>query len=84
MVRYTCTFCGRPITENDCFHSYPADDFEVIPHIRSVIVLDDIANVHDMDLDEPWEHIYGEEKASDSVGKFGRLTYARVASTGCQ
>jgi hypothetical protein len=61
-----------------------ADDFEVIPHIRSVIALDDIAIVHDMDLDEPWEHIYGEEKTSDSVSKFGRLTYARVAGTGCQ
>jgi hypothetical protein len=63
----------------------PADDFEVIPHIRSVIALDDDAN-HDMDLDEPWEHIYdnnGEGKASDGV-KFGRLTYARVAGTGCQ
>jgi hypothetical protein len=63
------------------------DGFEVIPHIRSVIALDDIANVHDMDLDEPWEHIYannGECKASDGVGKFGRASYARVAGTGCQ
>jgi len=58
------------------------DDFEVIPHIRSVIALDDVDNVHDMDLDEPWEHIYGEEKVSD--GKFGRPSYARVAGTGCQ
>jgi hypothetical protein len=66
------------------FFYYPADDFEVIPHIRSVIALDDMGIVHDMDLDEPWEHIYGEEKASDSVSKFGRLTYARVAGTGCQ
>ena len=42
----------------------------------------------DWDSDEPWEHIYdnnGEEKASsDGVSKFGRLTYARVAGTGCQ
>jgi len=63
-----------------------ADDFEVIPHIRSVIALDDVGN-HDMDWDEPWEHIYdsnGEGKASDGVTKFGRLTYARVAGTGCQ
>jgi len=68
-------------------HKPNADDFEVIPHIRSVIALDDVANVHDMDLDEPWEHIYannGEEKVSDGVSKFGRLTYARVAGTGCQ
>jgi hypothetical protein len=63
------------------------DDFEVIPHIRPVIALDDV-DVHDiidMDLDEPWEHIYhGERKASDGVSIFGRLTYARVAGTGCQ
>jgi hypothetical protein len=65
-----------------------ADDFEVIPHIRSVIALDDVANVHDMDLDEPWEHIYpdddGEENALDGAGKFGRPSYARVVGTGCQ
>ena len=60
----------------------PVDDFEVIPHIRSVIALDDVDNVHDMDFDEPWEHIYGEEKVSE--GKFGRPSYARVAGTGCQ
>lgn len=63
------------------------DDFEVIPYVRSVIAIDDVANVHDMDLDEPWEHIYvnnGEGKASDGVREFGRLTYARVASRGCQ
>ena len=63
------------------------DDFEVIPHIRPVIALDEVANVHDMDLEEPWEHIYvnnEEGKASDDVSKFSRLTYARVASTGCQ
>lgn len=61
------------------------DDFEVIPHIRSVIALDDTVNEHDVDLDESWEHIYannGEGKASD--GKFGRPSYARVAGTGCQ
>jgi len=63
-----------------------ADDFEVIPRIRSVIALDDVAIVHDMDVDEPWEHIYdsGDGKASEVVNKFGRLTYARVAGTGCQ
>ena len=59
----------------------------MIPHIRPVIALDEVANVHDMDLEEPWEHIYvnnEEGKASDDVSKFSRLTYARVASTGCQ
>ena len=56
----------------------------MIPHIRSVIALDD-AFVHDMDLDEPWEHIYDVNNGvSDGVSKFGRLTYARVAGTGCQ
>lgn len=62
--------------------SLNVDDFEVIPHIRSVVALDDIDHVHDLDLDEAWEHVYGEEKASD--GKFGRPSYARVAGTGCQ
>jgi len=62
--------------------SLNVDDFEVIPHIRSVVALDDVDHVHDMDLDEPWEHIYGEENASD--GKFSRPSYARVAGTGCQ
>ena len=63
---------------------FPVDDFEVIPNIRSVIALDDVANVHDMDLDETWEHIYanGEGKTFDS--KSSRLSYARVAGTGCQ
>ena len=54
----------------------------MIPHIRSVIALDDVAIVHDMDLDEPWEHIY--DSGEEVVNKFGRLTYARVAGTGCQ
>ena len=66
----------------------PVDDFEVIPHIRSVIVLDDVDNVHDMDLDdESWEHIYsnddGEGKVSDGVGKLVEPSYARVVGTGC-
>jgi len=33
------------------------DDFEFIPAVRSVIVLDDMADARDMDLDEPWEHV---------------------------
>jgi len=36
-------------------------DFEVIPHLRSVIVLDDVAT-HDVSVDEPWEHIFGEDE----------------------
>ncbi|TFK70085.1 hypothetical protein BDN72DRAFT_724176, partial [Pluteus cervinus] len=35
------------------------DDFEIIPHIRSVIALDDV-NSSDSDFDEPWEHIDNE------------------------
>ena len=82
MVR--CTFSMVDQIENKCCFFSPADDFEVIPHIRSVIALDD-AFVHDMDLDEPWEHIYDVNNGvSDGVSKFGRLTYARVAGTGCQ
>jgi hypothetical protein len=64
------------------------DDFEVIPHIGSVIALDDVENVHDMDLDdESWEHIYpndGEGKVCDGVGKLVEPSYARVVGTGCQ
>ncbi|KAF8814473.1 hypothetical protein BYT27DRAFT_7206119 [Phlegmacium glaucopus] len=59
------------------------DDFEVIPPVRSVIALDDVAVLHDMDLDEPWEHIY----ADDREGKVGQLhgpSYARVVGAGCQ
>lgn len=40
-------------------------DFEVIPHIRSVIVLDDFAISQDLVIDEPWEHIYGESESED-------------------
>ena len=57
----------------------------MIPHIRSVIALDDVAIVHDMDLDEPWEHIYAndnEGKVSDDIAKFGKPSYARVVGAG--
>jgi len=33
------------------------DDFEMIPPIRSVIVLDDALDAQDVDMDEPWEHV---------------------------
>lgn len=49
-------------------------DFEVIPHVRSVIVLDDNAP-DELDADEPWEHIYG----TDSEDNRG-LSYAQVAA----
>jgi len=61
-------------------HKRNVDDFEVIAPIRSVIALDDVDNVHDMDEDEPWEHIY----ASDDVAQLARPSYARVVGTGCK
>jgi len=36
-------------------------DFEVIPHVRSVIALDDKA-APEPEIDEPWEHIYGADE----------------------
>ncbi|RDB19493.1 hypothetical protein Hypma_013456 [Hypsizygus marmoreus] len=50
-------------------------DFEVIPHIRSVIVLDD--NIPpDLDFDEPWEHIYG----VDDDQTTHEPSYAKIAA----
>jgi hypothetical protein len=49
-------------------------DFEVVPHIRSVIALDD--NTPDeLDIDEPWEHIYSTD-CEENKG----LSYAQVAA----
>jgi len=45
------------------------NDFEVIPHVRSVIILDD-NQPHDIEIDEPWEHINGvdeDHRRSDPV-----------------
>lgn len=53
----------------------------MIPPVRSVIALDDAAKVHDMDLDEPWEHIYandGEGKALDDVDQLDGSSYAHI------
>ncbi|KAF8167259.1 hypothetical protein B0H34DRAFT_8602 [Crassisporium funariophilum] len=52
----------------DVAHKKPRkekDDFEVIPPLRSVIVLDDMTEVHDMDVDEPWEHVSADEDRED-------------------
>jgi hypothetical protein len=49
-------------------------DFEVVPHVRSVIVLDDIV-AHEITIDEPWEHIYG-DKPEDSLAK--TPSYAKI------
>ncbi|KAF9444760.1 hypothetical protein P691DRAFT_806666 [Macrolepiota fuliginosa MF-IS2] len=49
-------------------------DFEVVPHVRSVIVLDD--NTPDeLDIDEPWEHIYNTDSEDNK-----ELSYAQVAA----
>lgn len=43
------------------------DDFEVIPHMRSVIVLDDAMSADDFPFDEPWEHIYADSELTAAV-----------------
>jgi len=48
-------------------------DFEVIAAPRNVIVLDDFVS-QDMDLDEPWEYIYGEDEKANVP------SYAQVLS----
>ncbi|KAI0066647.1 hypothetical protein BV25DRAFT_1912695 [Artomyces pyxidatus] len=50
-------------------------DFEVIPHVRSVIVLDDCADVEE--LDEPWEYL---STASDESDGRKIFSYAEIAS----
>lgn len=54
-----------------CF--FTEGDFEVIAAPRNVIVLDDFAS-QDMDLDEPWEYIYGEDEKTNVP------SYAQVLS----
>ena len=49
-------------------------DFEVVPHIRPVIVLDDNA-IQDLDPDEPWEHVFVVDDHPVDA-----LSYAKVAS----
>jgi len=49
-------------------------DYEIIPHIPSVIALDDDVTP-DLEVDEPWEHIYNPEKPLSN-----ELSYAKVAS----
>jgi len=56
------------------------DGFEVIPPIRSVIALDDVVNVHDMELDETWEHVY----ANDGIAQLTGPSYACVVGAGSQ
>ncbi|TFK42096.1 hypothetical protein BDQ12DRAFT_353060 [Crucibulum laeve] len=57
-------------------------DFEVIPHIRSVIVLDDAIS-HDVELDEPWEYIDGvDDDDSEKEDPREQSSYAKVAALG--
>jgi len=51
-------------------------DFEVVPHVRSVIVLDD-SITPDIELDEPWEHVEG---VKDHQPTAPALSYAKIVS----
>ncbi|KAF9469552.1 hypothetical protein BDZ94DRAFT_1206141 [Collybia nuda] len=50
-------------------------DFEIIPYVRPVIALDDDMT-HDVEVDEPWEHIYGDD--DDQLDN--EPSYATIAS----
>jgi len=54
-------------------------DFEVVPHVRSVIVLDDVA-VRDLEVDEPWEHVDGEDTDNGDASSSGNVTPTKVLS----
>ncbi|THH14490.1 hypothetical protein EW146_g5848 [Bondarzewia mesenterica] len=51
-------------------------DFEFIPHVRSVIVLDDHVR-DDAELNEPWEYVSSESESEDSTKA---LSYAEIVS----
>lgn len=59
------------------YHLIPAGDFEVVPHVRSVIVLDDVIS-HDLDIDEPWEHVQRDEEGYAHTNKAEGLSYAHA------
>ncbi|KAF9016320.1 hypothetical protein BDZ89DRAFT_1075752 [Hymenopellis radicata] len=54
-------------------------DFEVVPSVRSVIVLDDF--IPDVSADEPWEHLSDSESDSASSTSTSPPTYAQVLSS---
>jgi len=59
------------------------NDFEVVPAVRSVIVLDELAFMHDTpaprDLEQEWEHVYHSDgDDSDSSTIISTPTYAHV------
>ncbi|KAG6886471.1 hypothetical protein C0992_003794, partial [Termitomyces sp. T32_za158] len=53
-------------------------DFEVVPPLRSVIVLDDITTP-EFDFDEPWEHVYASD-ADTNDNYRPELSYAKIAA----
>lgn len=59
------------------------DDYELVPAVRTVIVLDDMP-ADDMELDEPWEHVAlsTEDDNGKKIanGKVGEHTYAAIAA----
>lgn len=50
-------------------------DFEIIPHVRPVIALDDDM-APDVEVDEPWEHVYGDDDEHPDK----EPSYATIAS----
>lgn len=55
---------------------FQAWTYEIVPHTRSVIALDDYADV-EIAFNEEWEHITIDEFKDNNNG---RLTYAMAAS----
>ncbi|KAJ3766013.1 hypothetical protein FB446DRAFT_419535 [Lentinula raphanica] len=57
-------------------------DFELVPPVRSVIVLDELAFMHDAplprDLEQEWQHVYHSESGDDSDASVSTLSYANV------
>ena len=58
------------------------EEFELVPAVKSVIALDDMPTgaVHDMEIDEPWEHIESEEGEGKKMkgGKRAEPSYAAI------
>ncbi|KAG6834444.1 hypothetical protein H0H93_009587 [Arthromyces matolae] len=79
------------VSLTDLSLSHTVLDFEVVPPLRSVIVLDDIA-LPELEYDEPWEHVYASDASSSSEDSEGptatrmdtnkpvSLTYAKIAA----
>ena len=65
---------GELHTDVSCVHRsfIAAGDFELIPHVRSVVVLDD-RDYDTPEVEEAWEHVSGIEGKAKS--------YAQVVST---